>query len=125
MPNELVDDRTTAAPRSPVRRFELSEGVLTWSPGVPLARQAPRVTGAAAMAASAAAGWRRGELGRPTPAFRAYGSCSAASRSNPAKDISSSPATTSSMIRSISAYGGWKLAATSSGRSRPNSMVYG
>lgn len=54
-----------------------------------------------------------------------YGSCSAASRSSPARHISSSPATTSSMIVSISAYGGWKLAATSPGRSRPNSMVYG
>ena len=41
LPNELVDHRTTGGPRAlPVRRFELSEEVLTWSPGVSLAKQA-------------------------------------------------------------------------------------
>jgi hypothetical protein len=40
------------------------------------------------------------------PRGHGYGSCSAANRSNPARHISNSPATTSSMILSISTYGG-------------------
>ncbi len=108
----LVPDRLVAARRAPRPRPPASAGTSARD------RSSDARVGCGAMSV------RRAQAAQAGVGV-SYESCSAASRSNPARHISSSPATTSSMIVSISAYGGWKLAATSLGRSRPNSMVYG